>query len=73
MHVKRVRSRVTGEMIEVDLSGHVVKLRRIDRGAYVELDVRAMRPGVHAFPVGDSRERQVLVQPEDCEPMMTVN
>ncbi len=69
VHVRRVRSRLNGEMIAIDVPGEVVRLRRLDDGAIVDLDVRLPTAGVHAFPRGDTRECHVIVQPEDCDPV----
>jgi hypothetical protein len=46
--------------------GSVVRLRRCDAGAWVNLDER-ITEGAHPFPAGDHRENHVLTYPEFCE------
>lgn len=70
VHVRRVRSRLDGAMVDVEMAGEVVRLRKLDDGAIVELDVRVLTPGVHAFPRGDTRECHVVAQPEDCDALV---
>jgi hypothetical protein len=69
VRVYSVRSHVDGRPVALDSLGTVARLRRDDAAAYVQLDVRSMQRGVHGFPLGDTRERQVLVQPKDCDPV----
>ena len=49
-------------------SGTVVRLRRCDCGAWVELDERADQC-VHPFPPDDNRGRHVLTFPVWCAPL----
>jgi hypothetical protein len=46
--------------------GTVVRLRRADDGAWIELDERSAVPNAHPFPQGDARERHVLCYPPGC-------
>lgn len=47
--------------------GTVVRLRRSDDQAWVELDERSAVPGAHPFPESDRRRgRHVLVEPSGC-------
>jgi hypothetical protein len=50
--------------------GTVVRLRRCDDGAWIELDTPA-HDDVHPFPADDPRARHVLAYPEDCHHIAT--
>lgn len=69
VRVRRVRNRDNGEPIDLDQAGTVARLRISDAGAFIELDTRSPHRGVHAFPLGDTRERHVLAMPQDCDPL----
>lgn len=47
--------------------GTVTRLRRGDDGAWVDME-HDLPPEVRAFPSADSRARNVILYPDECEP-----
>jgi hypothetical protein len=52
---------------DAGLTGTVVRLRRADDGAWVNLDTDPP-DARRAFPANDSRARHVLLFPDECNP-----
>jgi hypothetical protein len=68
-HGQRVKV-ISVDGITINASG-TVKRVCTDGSAWVELDKRnASGARVHPFDVGDSRDKNVRVEPEQCEPML---
>ena len=65
---RRVVVQRTAEGLVVNAPGRVVRLRRGDDGAWVELDQRLADESLHPFPASDTRGKHVLAFPEDCDP-----
>lgn len=49
-------------------SGIVVRLRHADSGAWVKMD-KVLPKALRQFPDGDKRARNILLYPEQCEPV----
>jgi len=65
VHVRQAVT--TGDNVAfVGAEGRVDRLLYRDNGAWIQLDERCEAAGVHPFPEGDHRERDVLTYPHLC-------